>query len=186
MRSVMTSMPCSTSPLITRMTAFSLPGMVRDEKITRSPRERDVGDDRLAMREKRGARLALAAGAERHHLVRRQVAVDVQAAEVPHAVEIAGLARHLDDAIHGAPDHHDLAPAGAAAPRPPHARHVRREGGDRDARRRRRDQLAQALRATSASEGERPSRTALVESPISASSPRRRARAASPRRSASR
>src|SRR5438552_1756336 len=38
-RSVMTSTPCDTSPLITRMTAFSLPGMAREEKITRSPRE---------------------------------------------------------------------------------------------------------------------------------------------------
>ena len=36
-RSVITSMPCRTSPLMTLPTAFSLPGMVREEKITRSP-----------------------------------------------------------------------------------------------------------------------------------------------------
>ena len=35
----MTSMPWSISPLMTRPTAFSLPGMVRAEKITRSPRD---------------------------------------------------------------------------------------------------------------------------------------------------
>ena len=52
---------------MTRPTAFSLPGMVREEKITVSPRDERhfrmlvLGDAR-----QRGARLALAAGAERH------------------------------------------------------------------------------------------------------------------------
>ena len=36
-RSVMTSMPCVIRPLMMAPTAFSLPGMVREEKITQSP-----------------------------------------------------------------------------------------------------------------------------------------------------
>src|SRR5437868_3689251 len=43
-RSVMTSMPWATSPLMTRVTAFSLPGIAREEKITRSPRENDADE----------------------------------------------------------------------------------------------------------------------------------------------
>ena len=88
-----------------------------------------VGDAR-----QRRARLALAAGAQRQHLVRRQMAVDIRAAETLHAVEIAGFARHLHHALHGAADHHDLAAGGlrgigdGAQPR-----HVGGEGGDGDA-----------------------------------------------------
>ena len=63
----------------------------------------------------RGARLALAAGAQRHDLVGRQVAVELGAAEILDAVEIAGLARDLLDAVHRAADHHDLAAGDARA-----------------------------------------------------------------------
>ena len=45
-RSVITSMPWSISPLMTRPTAFSLPGMVRAEKITRSPARASPPDAR--------------------------------------------------------------------------------------------------------------------------------------------
>ena len=82
-RSVMTSTPWSTSPLMMRPTAFSLPGMVREEKITRSPLpKRHLGMLVLGDARERRARLALAAGAQRHHLVGRQMAVDVDAAEI--------------------------------------------------------------------------------------------------------
>ncbi len=75
-RSVMTSMPCVTRPLMTRATAFSLPGMVREEKMTRSPRVSVTsGCSSSAMRDKRSARLALTAGAQRQHLVGRQIAI---------------------------------------------------------------------------------------------------------------
>ena len=106
---------------MTRPTAFSLPGMVREEKITRSPLPRVTsGCSSWAMRDERRARLALAAGAQRHHLVGRQVAVGIGAAKLLDAVEIAGLAGDLGDAVHGAADHHHLAAAGAAPrPRPP-------------------------------------------------------------------
>ena len=118
----MTSMPWSTRPLITRITAFSLPGMAREEKITRSPREkRDVGMVVLGDARERRARLALAAGAERHHLVGRQMAVDVDRAKLLDAVEIAGLARDLRDAVHGAADHDDFALAGGRGFAPPRA-----------------------------------------------------------------
>ena len=71
-------------------------GSARDEKITRSPlRERDFRMLVLGDARQRGARLALAAGAERQNLVGRQVAVALHAAKLLHAVEIAGLARHL-------------------------------------------------------------------------------------------
>ena len=69
---------------MTRPTAFSLPGMAREEKITRSPLPSatsgcsSCGDARQC-----GARLALAAGAQRQHLVRRQVAVGRQRRETP-------------------------------------------------------------------------------------------------------
>ena len=103
-------------PVDRRGRRFSLPGMVREEKITRSPRrECDVGMLVGGDARQRRARLALAAGAERHHLVGRQIAVGVDRAERRDAVEIAGLARDLDDPLHGAADHHDLAVAGRAA-----------------------------------------------------------------------
>ena len=61
----------------------------------------------------RRARLALAAGAQRQNLVGRQIAVAFHAAEILHAVEIAGLARHLGDALHGAADQNHFAANGA-------------------------------------------------------------------------
>ena len=54
---------------------------------------------------KRRARLALAAGAERHDFVGRQIAIGVHRAEILYAVEIARLARNLGHALHGAADH---------------------------------------------------------------------------------
>ena len=100
-----------------------------------------VGDAR-----ERRARLALAAGAERHDLVGRQVAVDIDVAEILDAVEIAGLARHLRDAVHRAPDQHHLAVAGRRRQRHrPDARHVGGEGGDADAAGRARDQIGKRV-----------------------------------------
>ncbi len=64
-----------------------------------------IGDAR-----QRRARLALASRAQRQHLVGREMAVEIGTAEVLHALEITGFARHLDHALHGASDHHDLAP----------------------------------------------------------------------------
>ena len=88
-----------------------------------------IGDAR-----QRRARLALAAGAQRQHLVGRQMAIDIGAAEILHVVEIAGLARHLHHALHGAADHHDLAAGGLRGIRHgAQPRHVGGEGGDGDA-----------------------------------------------------
>ena len=95
----------------------------------------------------RGARLALAAGAERHHLVGRQIPVSVDAAEVLHAIEITGLAGDLRDALHGAADHDHLALGGARGLRHgAHARDMRRERGHRHAGGRRPDQLGERFR----------------------------------------
>src|SRR6476469_7002896 len=97
-RSVMTSMPCSTRPLMMPPTAFSLPGMVREEKITQSPLlSVTCGWSSLATR------------AQRQHLVGRKMAVEIGAAESLHSLEIAGLARHLHHTLHGAADHDHLA-----------------------------------------------------------------------------
>ena len=53
-----------------RPTARSLPGMVREEKMTRSPLSSvHLGMLVLGDARERGARLALAAGAQQHHLV---------------------------------------------------------------------------------------------------------------------
>ena len=60
-------------------------------------RKRDLGMLVLGDARERRARLALAAGAKRHDLVRRQIAVGIDAAEILHAFEIAGLARDLHD-----------------------------------------------------------------------------------------
>ena len=61
----------------------------------------------------RGARLALTAGAKRHHLVGRQIAVGIEATEGLHALEISGFARDLYNALHRPADDHHLAAAGA-------------------------------------------------------------------------
>src|SRR5689334_18422681 len=58
----------------------------------------------------RGARFALASRAQRQHLVGWKMAVEIGAAEVLDAIEIAGFARDLHDALHRASDHHNLAP----------------------------------------------------------------------------
>ena len=96
-RSVMTSTPWSTSPLMTRADRLLVAGdgaRGEDHAVALATASTSgcssCGDAR-----QRRARLALAAGAERHHLVGRQMAVDVHAAEILHAVEIAGLARDL-------------------------------------------------------------------------------------------
>ena len=81
------------------------------------------------------------------HLVGRQIAVGSIAAEILHAVEIAGLARDLHDALHGAADHHDFAAGGARGLGDrAHARHIGGECRDRDAARRGADQLGERLR----------------------------------------
>ena len=66
----------------------------------------------------RGARLTLAPGTKRHHLIGRQIPIDIGAAKFLDAVEIAGFARDLDDALHGTANHDDL-----AATRPRRERH---------------------------------------------------------------
>ena len=63
-----------------------------------------IGDAR-----ERRARLALAAGTQRQHLVGRKMPVKIGAAEILHAVEIAGFAGDLHDALHRASDHHHFA-----------------------------------------------------------------------------
>ena len=125
-----------------RPTAFSLPGMVRAEKITVSPRDSVTsGCWSSAMRAKRRARLALAAGAQRHDLVGRQIAVGIHRPERLDAFEIAKFARNRDDALHRAPDHDHFAVVFLRCQRHrPQARHVRCEGCHRDAAFRRLDQ----------------------------------------------
>ncbi len=89
-----------------------------------------------------GAALALAPGAKRHDLPRRDALELGLRKEGEIGVEIAGLLGRLDDAIHGATDHHELP---ASCPRRlghrTDAGDVRGEGGDRDAARRGADQL---------------------------------------------
>ena len=109
-------------------------------------RQRDVGMLVLRDAGERGARLALAAGAERQHFVRRQIAVTFNAAEILHALEIAGLARHLHHALHRATDNNDFALCGAGGVR--NGAQAADMGGKRrhrDATRRGADQFGESL-----------------------------------------
>src|ERR1700730_17182745 len=82
----------------------------------------------------RGAGLTLAAGTQRHHLVRRQIAVSIGAPKILDAVEITGLAGDLRGAVHGTPDQDDLAAAGMRRRRHrPYARHAGSNRRHRDA-----------------------------------------------------
>ena len=171
-RSVITSTPRTISPLITRADRLFVAGNgARGEDHAVAAVEGDLRMIVARDARQRGARLALAAGAQRQHLVGRQIAVGFEAAEFLHAFEITGFARDLHDALHGAANDHDFAAAGARGiGHAAQARDVGGEGRDRDARG---ALLISSARhfATSASDGERPSRTALVESPTSASTP---------------
>ena len=83
---------------------------------------------------------------KRQHLVGRQVAVALDAAEVLHAVEIAGLARDLDHPLHGPADEHDFAACGARRGGDgADAVHVRRKRGDRHTAGRRADEFGKGL-----------------------------------------
>ena len=80
-----------------RLISSSLPGMARAENTTHvAGGEIDarmiVGGDTG----KRGARLALAAGQDRDHLVARQVLEGLLVEERRHAVEHAEFGRHVD------------------------------------------------------------------------------------------
>ena len=88
-----------------------------------------------------GAGLALAAGAQRHDLVRRQLLEFGLLVKGKVRVEIASLLRRFDDAVHGAADHHELAARGARGIGDrTDARHVRGEDGHRHGLRRLGDQ----------------------------------------------
>ena len=76
-------------------------------------RQRHVGMLILGDARKCCARFALAAGAKRHDLVGRQITVGIDRAHLRHVVPIAGLARDLDAAIHGAADNDHFAIGGA-------------------------------------------------------------------------
>ena len=80
----MTSMPWSIRLLMIAPTAFSLPGMAREEKITRSPLESAIsGMLVLGDAGERGAGLALRAGEKRHDLVARHIAEGVRPSGTP-------------------------------------------------------------------------------------------------------
>ena len=110
-------------------------------------------DDDVAGRERRGrvlvfgdarerrARLALAARRQSQNLVARNAVEMILAEERRQAVEIAAFARHRDDALHRAADHHDLLAVGdPRLRRRAKARHIGGESRDDDAARRLADQ----------------------------------------------
>ncbi len=114
----------------------------RIARLERQMRMRAVGHAR-----ERGARLALAAGADVKHRFRRQISRLLHRHEVRHVDEIAGLTRGIDKLVHCAPDQHGVAPI------------LRRDMGDRlDARDiggKRRDRNAPGLARGSARRGYR-------------------------------
>ena len=95
----------------------------------------------------RGARLALAARRQARHLVARDAVETILAEERRQAFEIAAFARHRDDALHRAADHHDLPPVGEPGLGDgAQARDIGGESRDDDAARRVADDVAQASR----------------------------------------
>ena len=120
----------------------------------------------------RRARLALAAGGERQNVVARQALERVHAEELRHAVEHAAFARDRDDALHRAPQNADLPTRGEAGlGGRAQARDVGGEGGDDHPALRLGDRGPRSTAATSRSDGLSPSRSTLVESQTSASTP---------------
>ena len=118
-----------------RPTAFSLPGMVREEKMTRSPLSSDMsrmlvcGDARHG-----GARLALAAGRQAHDLVALQIGELLLVEVVEILRQIAGFDAHLDRAVQRAAGDDEAAAGGARRIRDRfHAPDVGGERGDDDA-----------------------------------------------------
>ena len=118
-----------------RRLAFSLPGMVREEKITRSPGSRStLGCSPAAMRAM-AARVSPWLPVQSATTLRGCDALELgllRGSEV--GVEIARLLRRLDDAVHGAADDDELAARGAGGIGDrAHARDVGGESGHGDA-----------------------------------------------------
>jgi hypothetical protein len=107
--------PWSIRPFMISRIAFSLPGMVRDEKTTyrRRPATHcafvpgDLG--------KRRPRLALAAGQDDDDLVARDIAIFILSDERLYALHQADIAGDTDDTLHRTAQQQHLAPAAWAA-----------------------------------------------------------------------
>ena len=155
-------------------TAFSLPGMARDEKITRSPGDRAMsGCSLLRDAGERGARLALRAGEQRDDLVARADSRRCRAAGNPAGRRDSRIRarRRRRGPWRGRRRRPRARIAGAASATDAHARDVRGEGGDRDAVRRLPDELGEVAGDVRSRSGSSPSRTTFVESQTSASTP---------------
>ena len=130
--SVTTSTPRRNSALCSRPIAFSLPGMMRDEKITTSPSSSTMfGWSSRAMRASAARGSPWLPGADQHDLVARDVARLVLGQKLRHVGEIAVLARRLVHAPQRAPDQRHVAVVGAArharsSTAAPHSRRSRR------------------------------------------------------------
>ena len=138
-RSVRTSTPLRISELMMRADRLLVAGdgaRGEDHEVARG--ERHVRMLVLGDAGQRGARLALAAGQQRHDLVARQVAVGVRAAERRQPVEVAAIvARPRSTRSMARPTTTHLAAAAARRLRDgADARDVGREGRHRDAARR--------------------------------------------------
>ena len=97
-----------------RRSRSSLPGMMREEKITVSPWPRlTLRCSPSAMRASAARGLALAAGAEIEHAMRRQIGGLFLVEHGGKIREIARGARRLDHLLHGAADQRDLRPCSA-------------------------------------------------------------------------
>ncbi len=102
-----------------RPTAFSLPGMVREEKIDEVALvERDLRMLLLGDARQRRARLALAAGAQQYDVAAVEVG-ELVLVEVAEALrQVAGVDGDLDHAVQGAAGDDELPVGGAARLRP--------------------------------------------------------------------
>ena len=171
-RSVTTSMPWATRPLMILPTAFSFPGIVREEKTTMSPGASvAVGCSSSAMRASAARDSPWLARRQSQHLVARDAVPKWSwPRNAGRPSEIAAFARHGDgNALHRAADHHHLLAVGDSR--------LRRSAKPRDTldakvvmttRPVATPTSSERLLATSASDGLCPSRRTLVEFCISA------------------
>ena len=188
-RSVMTSMPWSIRPLMTRADRLLVAGNGARGEDHRSPlRQRHLGMLVLGDARERGARLALAAGAQRHHLVGRQIAVDLHAAELAaRRRDSRSRARPATTRSMARPTTTTSRPAARAASATARMRaDVGGEGRDRDAAAARRRSVRQASWRRRLPTASGPRAPHWWNRRSARGSPPRRARAAWPRRSAGR
>ena len=160
------------SPLMTRPTAFSLPGMSDDARITVSPSLIRIGGRRLAIRDSAAIGSPCEPVRDEHDWSSGSSSIVHAPRPGPAGTEVAEVARDAHVAHHRAPDERHLAVVRVRGVE--HlldAVHVRGEGGHDDPLLGRRLNTASMVGSMSRSVGTNPGTSALVESARKRSTP---------------